>query len=125
MRLKTDIIDIVEHILEGKLDKINIEWDKKAAVCVVLASKGYPGNYEKSKIITGLDEAKEVADSFVFHAGTSVKGNNIVTSGGRVLGVTAMGDTIEKAINRAYGVVHMIKFDGMHYRSDIGQKALR
>jgi phosphoribosylamine---glycine ligase len=125
MRLKTDLVDIIEHILGGKLDKIKIEWEKKAAVCVVLASKGYPGEYEKGKEITGLDDAKTLKDAFVFHAGTSLKDGKIVASGGRVLGVTAMADTIESAINRAYSVVHMVKFDGMHYRSDIGKKALK
>jgi phosphoribosylamine---glycine ligase len=125
MRLKTDLIDIIEHILDGKLDKIAIEWEKKAAVCVVLASKGYPGDYEKGKEISGLDDAKTLKDAVIFHAGTLLKNGKIVTSGGRVLGVTAMADTIESAINRAYSVVHMVKFDGMHYRSDIGKKALR
>jgi len=125
MRLKTDIVDIIEHIIEGKLDKIKVEWDKRAAVCVVLASKGYPGEYEKGKEISGLDETKALKDAVVFHAGTSLKNGNVVTSGGRVLGVTAMADTIETAINRAYSVVHMVKFDGMHYRSDIGRKALK
>jgi phosphoribosylamine--glycine ligase len=125
MKLKTDIVDIIEHILEGKLDKIKVEWDKRAAVCVVLASKGYPGDYEKGKEISGLDDTKALKDAVVFHAGTSLKNGKVVTSGGRVLGVTAMADTIESAINRAYSVVHMVKFDGMHYRSDIGRKALK
>jgi phosphoribosylamine--glycine ligase len=125
MRLKMDIIDIIEHILEGKLDKIKVEWDKRAAVCVVLASKGYPGDYEKGTEISGLADTKALKDAVVFHAGTSIKGGKVVTSGGRVLGVTAMADTIELAINRAYSVVHMVKFDGMHYRSDIGRKALK
>lgn len=123
-RLKTDLVDIIEHVISGKLDKIKIEWDRRAAVCVVLASKGYPGDYEKGKVITGLDETKDLKDAVVFHAGTSLKDGKIVTSGGRVLGVTALADTIESAINRAYTVVHMVKFDGMHYRSDIGRKAL-
>jgi len=125
MRLRTDLIDIIEHILDGKLDKIKIEWEQKSAVCVVLASKGYPGEYEKGIEISGLDDTRTLKDAVVFHAGTSQKSGKVVTSGGRVLGVTAMADTIESAINRAYSVVHMIKFDGMHYRSDIGKKALR
>jgi phosphoribosylamine--glycine ligase len=125
MRLKTDLVDIIEHILEGRLDKIKIEWDKRAAVCVVLASKGYPGEYEKGKEISSLDETKLLKDTVVFHAGTTLKDGKVFTSGGRVLGVTAMADTIESAINRAYSVVHMVKFDGMHYRSDIGKKALK
>lgn len=125
MRLKTDLVDIIEHVLDGKLDKIKIEWDKRASVCVVLASKGYPGEYEKGKVISGLDDAKTLKDAVVFHAGTALKDGKAVTSGGRVLGVTAMADTIESAINRAYSVVHMVKFDGMHYRSDIGRRALK
>ncbi len=125
MRLKTDLVDIIEHVLDGALDKITVEWEPKAAVCVVLASKGYPGEYEKGKEISGLSEAKALKDAVVFHAGTLLKNGKIVTSGGRVLGVTAMADTIESAIDRAYSIVHMIKFDGMHYRSDIGRKALK
>jgi phosphoribosylamine--glycine ligase len=125
MRLKTDLVDIIERVLDGKLDNIAVDWEPKAAVCVVLASKGYPGEYEKGKEISGLDEAKALKDAVIFHAGTSLKNGKTVTSGGRVLGVTAMADTIESAINRVYSVVHMIKFDGMHYRSDIGRKALK
>ncbi len=125
MRLKTDLIDIIEHILDGKLDKIKIEWDERAAVCIVLASKGYPGAYGKGKEISGLFESKFVDDAVVFHAGTAMKDGKIVTSGGRVLGVTAMADTIKSAIDRAYQVVHMISFDGKHYRSDIGRKAIQ
>jgi phosphoribosylamine--glycine ligase len=125
MRLKTDLIDIIENILEGKLDKIKIEWDGRAAVCVVLSSKGYPGAYEKGKEITGLNDASSVDDAVVFHAGTALKDGKIVTSGGRVLGVTAMADTIKSAIDRAYQVVHMVSFEGKHYRSDIGRKAIQ
>jgi len=125
MRLKTDLIDIIENILEGKLDKINIEWEERAAVCVVLSSKGYPGTYVKGKEITGLNDAGTVEDSVVFHAGTAMKDGKIVTSGGRVLGVTAMSDTIKSAIDRAYQVVHLISFEGKHYRSDIGRKAIQ
>jgi len=124
-RLKTDLIDIIEKVVDGKLDSINIEWDKRPAVCIVLASKGYPGEYEKGKVITGLDETKNLKDAVIFHAGTSIRDGKVVTSGGRVLGVTALSDTIESTINRAYSVVHMVKFDGMHYRSDIGRKALK
>ena len=123
-RLKTDLVDIIEHTIDGRLDKINIEWDKRPAVCVVLASKGYPGEYEKGKVIDGLDEAAKIKDTVVFHAGTSLKNGKVITSGGRVLGVTAMSDTIGSAITKAYSAVRTIKFDGMHYRSDIGKKAL-
>ena len=125
MRLKTDIIDIIEHILEGDLNKIRIEWDKRAAVCVVLSSKGYPGTYEKGKEITGLIDAGTVKDAMVFHAGTALKDGKVVTSGGRVLGITAMAGTIKAAIDRAYQVVRLISFEGKHYRSDIGGKALQ
>jgi phosphoribosylamine---glycine ligase len=124
MRLKTDLVQIIENILSGKLDRTNIEWENKTAVCIVLASHGYPGDYEKGKLICGLDEASKVSDSYVFHAGTASKGKDIVTSGGRVLGVTGLGDTIKQAIDKAYSVVKLISFDGMHYRSDIGKKAL-
>jgi len=124
MRLKTDLVEIIEHILDGELDKIRIEWDNRPSVCVVLASKGYPGEYEKGKVILGLDEAKKIKDVVVFHAGTALKEGNVVTSGGRVLGVTSIGNDIESAIDQAYRVVHMVRFDGKHYRSDIGQKAL-
>lgn len=123
-RLKTDLIEIIDAVVDGKLDSMDIQWDRRPAVCVVLASKGYPGEYEKGKVITGLDDTKNLKDAFVSHAGTTLKDGKIVTSGGRVLGVTALSDTVESAINRVYSVVHMVKFDGMHYRSDIGRKAL-
>ncbi|MCX5749364.1 MAG: phosphoribosylamine--glycine ligase [Candidatus Saganbacteria bacterium] len=124
-RLKTDLIDIMEAIIDGHLDKIKIEWDKKAAVCIVLASGGYPGDYKKGYVIEGLDEAEKLNDVTIFHAGTSLAGCDIVTSGGRVLGVTALGISVKEAIDRAYAAVSKIKFKDMHYRKDIGKKALK
>lgn len=121
-RLETDLMDIIEAILAEKLDTIEIKWRPEASVCVVLASAGYPGSYEKGNPINGLKEA--AADAIVFHAGTAQKGSQIVTSGGRVLGVTALGPDIVTAIKNAYQAVDKINFPGMQYRKDIGKKAL-
>ncbi len=125
MRMKTDLVDVIEAALEGRLDNTEIEWDTRAAVCVVLASGGYPGSYEKGKVINGLDEVAQMEDVMVFHAGTARSGDHYVTAGGRVLGVTALGATIKDAIELAYAAVDKISWEGMHYRTDIGQKALR
>lgn len=125
LRLKSDIIPILEAVIEGHLDQVAVEWDRRAAVCVVLAAQGYPGTYEKGKIISGLEEAVKVPNTYIFHAGTALKEGKIVTNGGRVLGVTALGDNIAEAINQAYKAVEKISWDGVYYRRDIGQKALR
>ncbi len=125
MRMKTDLLDVVEAAIDERLDNVQLEWDSRAAVCVVLASDGYPGKYETGKKISGLDRVEKMKDVMVFHAGTRLENGEYVTAGGRVLGVTALGDTIEDAIKRAYKAVSEIKWDGMHYRRDIGQKALR
>lgn len=125
LRLKSDIIPILEAVIEGHLDQVAVEWDRRAAVCVVLAAQGYPGTYEKGKIISGLEEAVKVPNTYIFHAGTALKEGKIVTNGGRVLGVTALGDNIAEAINQAYKAVKKISWDGVYYRRDIGQKALR
>jgi len=107
------------------LDEIDIKWENKAAVCVVLASGGYPENYEKNIEISGLDTVTE-DEAIIFHAGTKKNENGkIVTSGGRVLVVTAISDDIKSAIDKAYKVIPKIKFDKMHYRKDIGQRALK
>ncbi|HHW03034.1 MAG TPA: phosphoribosylamine--glycine ligase [Thermoanaerobacterales bacterium] len=119
-RLKTDIVDIMEACIDGTLEKMRIEWKDEKAVCVVLASGGYPGPYEKGKVIEGLSEAED-EETVVFHAGTEVKDGKIVTSGGRVLGVTALGESVEQARLKAYSAVSRIKFEGMHYRKDIGK----
>jgi len=124
-RLDTDLVDISFAMLDGKLGEMDIKWRPKSSVCVVLASKGYPGRYEKGKVITGFDTLKNEKDVFVFHAGTAFDNGNIVTAGGRVLGITALGDDIRDARDRAYRAIEKIHFDGMHYRKDIADRALR
>ena len=123
--IETDFIDIVQAALSGSLDSLDIKCYNGAAVCVVIASGGYPGNYESGKPITGLDEANSLDGVTVFHAGTKFQNDQIATSGGRVLGVTGIGETFQEAIDRAYAGVDKIHFDGMHYRKDIGQRALK
>lgn len=125
MRLRTDLMEILEAALEGRLNEIKLDWDPRVAVCVVLASGGYPGSYETGKVIHGLEKVAEMQDVMVFHAGTAKDGDRFVTSGGRVLGVTALGNNVSKAIDLAYEAVGNISWEGMHYRRDIGQKALR
>ena len=125
MRVKSDIVPIMMAIIEERLDQCTLELDARATVCVVMASGGYPGKYGKGVPISGLDAVRRMKDVVVFHAGTAKKGNQVVTSGGRVLGVTALGDTVEKAIRRAYQAVAKIQWNKVHYRKDIGQKALR
>ncbi len=124
MRMKGDIIPILEACIKGDLAGCKIEWDNRAAVCVVMASKGYPGDYEKGKPISGLKEVSRMEDVFVFHAGTASKDGQIITNGGRVLGVTGLGKDIPRAIDRTYQAVKKISWEGVHYRADIGQKAL-
>jgi phosphoribosylamine--glycine ligase len=122
--LKSDLVEIMENVVAGTLDKITVEWYNKAAVCVVLASKGYPGDYEKGKPITGIDEAEKKGNVVVFHAGTAEKDGTFLTAGGRVLGVMGIAATIRDAIKAAYAGVENIRFDGMHYRKDIAKRAL-
>ncbi len=124
MRMKGDIVPLLEACIDGNLRVGAIDWDPRWAVCVVMASKGYPGSYEKNKVIGGLDGVMEMQDVFVFHAGTARAGGNIVTNGGRVLGVTALGGDARGAIDLAYSAVKKIDWDGVYYRSDIGRKAL-
>ena len=119
-----DWYDVLEKTVEGRLAEAELKWSKDAAVSVVIASGGYPGEYEKGKVITGLDRAEECG-AVVFHCGTAEKGGEIVTNGGRVLGVSATGSTILNAIRGAYYGVKQISFDGMFYRHDIGAKAIR
>ena len=124
MRLKSDLLEVCLAVCDGTLDRVNLQWDHRPAVCVVMASWGYPGDYEKGKKITGLEEANGIKDVVVFHAGTAVKDKDLVTNGGRVLGVTALGDTIADAKERAYQAVEKIKFDGAYFRRDIADKAI-
>ena len=125
MRLKSDLLAILHAAAIGELEKVDVEWDSRPAVCVVIASGGYPGKYEKGKVIEGLGDVKQMKDVMVFHAGTASKNGKVVTSGGRVLGVTALGGTIKEAVTRAYEAVGKIHFDGMHFRKDIARRALR
>lgn len=120
--LKTDILDILEACAVGSLSKIDIKWSDKYACCIVLASGGYPGSYNKGQIITGLDEAEILEGIVVFHAGTKLDGDKLVTNGGRVLGVTAIGQTLDEALEKAYVAVKKIHFEGMQYRTDIGRR---
>lgn len=123
--LKTDIVDIFNAILEERLDKIKIDWDNNSSVCVVMASEGYPGDYEKGKKIFGLDKIKKTNGVIVFHAGTVKKNGEYLTAGGRVLGVTGIGKNLQDAITKTYKAVKKITWEGVHYRKDIGMKGLR
>lgn len=122
-RLKTDIMDIFEAINNETLSDLDIEWDDRACTCVIMASGGYPKSYPKGIEISGLTDG-QLDGVTVYHAGTKRDGDKLVTSGGRVLGVTALGASIEDALAKSYAGVEKIKFDGAHYRKDIGQKAL-
>ncbi|RIX60521.1 phosphoribosylamine--glycine ligase [Paenibacillus nanensis] len=123
-RLKTDLVDIVLAAMNGRLGELNIEWSDEAAVCVIAASEGYPGSYPKGRAITGIAEA-EAQGALVFHAGTALKDGELVTSGGRVLGIVGRGRDIAEARARAYEAVSVIHFEGMQNRTDIAAKALR
>ncbi len=125
MRLNSDLFDAMKATAEGKLKNTPLSWKDDASVCVVLSSKGYPGSYEKGKIIKGLDTLKGQNDLMVFHAGTKNQNDEFVTSGGRVLGVTALGKDIITAKNNAYKAIDKIHFDGMQYRKDIADKAIK
>ncbi len=124
-RLETDLMEIFVAIHENKLNEITINWNPEYAVSVVLASGGYPGEYEKGIEIQGLEDASKMDKVMVFHAGTKFENNRFYTTGGRVLNVTALGKSIETAQDRAYAAVRKIYFDKMHYRKDIGSKALK
>ena len=125
--LKTDLVEIMEGVIAGRLNGVNIEWHDKSAVCVILASGGYPGSYSKGKTITGIEETAKLPDTFIFHAGTARDGaaGAFLTDGGRVLGVTGTGGSISAAAAAAYRGVDMICFEGMHFRRDIAGKALK
>jgi phosphoribosylamine--glycine ligase len=122
MRLKSDFLTLVEHAVDGTLDTVEAEWDRRAALGVVLAAKDYPEAPRKGDEITGL--AKDEGDVHVFHAGTAEEGGKVVTNGGRVLCVTALGDKVQMAAERAYAVADRIKFAGMQFRRDIGHRAI-
>jgi phosphoribosylamine---glycine ligase len=124
-RLESDLLEVLDATAKGRLKEVSVRWNDRAVVCVVLASGGYPGVYSKGKEIKGLDMAGEVSDTLVFHAGTASHNGKIVSSGGRVLGVTAVGSSLEAAIMQAYEGVNKIHFDGVYCRRDIGVKGLR
>ncbi|GAG87990.1 unnamed protein product, partial [marine sediment metagenome] len=124
VRLKSDLLAALLAVCRGELDKVDLEWDPRPAVCVVMSSGGYPGTYEKGKAIEGIDQADKLEDTVVFQAGTALLDGELVTSGGRVLGVTALGDDITQAKARAYEAVSKINFQGAYYRRDISDKAL-
>jgi phosphoribosylamine--glycine ligase len=123
MRLKTDLADLVEAAIAGRLDKVEADWDRRFALGVVLAAEGYPDNPRKGDPITGLPAAS-TESAHVFHAGTAEQDGKVVTAGGRVLCVTALGDNVRQAQKRAYDVADGIHFDGRQYRRDIGHRAL-
>ncbi len=125
MRLDSDLIDAMEASIDGRASDGNFKWSSDAAVCVVLASGGYPGTYENGKKILGLEEAGAVEGVEVFHAGTTKRDGGFYTAGGRVLGVTARGADLDVALRRAYEAVGKIGFEGMHYRKDIGARAVK
>lgn len=120
-RLDTDLVDICQAVIDEKLSDIDIKWKKGAAACVVIASGGYPVAYEKGKEISGLDENGQVEGAIVYHAGTKYENGKFYTNGGRVLGVTAVADDLDSALEKAYGAVSKISFEDMHYRTDIGR----
>lgn len=125
-RLEGDLVNIMLAVAEGRPEDIVLSWSDKWAVSVVLASEGYPGSYEKGKVILGLEEAQDLDGIIVFHAGTALNPDGeLITAGGRVLNVVALGDTFEEARNRAYEACELIKFEGVQYRSDIGRRALQ
>ena len=132
MRLKTDLIDLLDAVVDERLDQVRIEWDPRPAVTVVMASEGYPGPYERDRVINNLEEAERMPDVKVFHAGTAIRSDpihgretRIVTDGGRVLNVTALGATLAEAQTRAYEAVRAIRFTGAWYRRDIADQAIR
>ena len=123
-RLESDLVQHILDILDGKIDSVKPVWSEKWAIGVVMASKGYPGKYEKGFEITGIEDAEKDPDIVVFHAGTDIKDGKLITAGGRVLTVTAVGDTLKEAKEKAYKAVEKIHFEGAHYRRDIGDKGI-
>jgi len=123
-RLENDLVELLDASVSESLAKVELKWSPMSSVCVVMASGGYPGSYPKGKVITGLYEAAKLPNTKVFHAGTAKSGNEIITNGGRVLGVTAWAKDLKSAQAVAYAVVEKIHFDGAHFRRDIAAKAL-
>lgn len=124
VRMEGDLLEAMLACLDGRLPELSLRWDPRPAVCVVMASKGYPGPYEKGKVIRGIEEAERLQDVWVFHAGTKGEDGRLLTAGGRVLGVTAKGRDLREAIARVYEAVEKIHWEGVQYRRDIGRKGL-
>jgi phosphoribosylamine---glycine ligase len=124
LRLKSDLVQLMDACIDGRLNEVRVEWDERAAACVVLAAAGYPGTYEKGKVIRGLEALRAWQNGVVFHGGTAQRDDAVVTNGGRVLGVTALGTTVRDAVIEAYRAVEQLHWDGIHYRRDIGYHAL-
>jgi phosphoribosylamine--glycine ligase len=124
-RLRSDIVELIEASIDDEIDMVSLDWDERPCVSVVLSSGGYPGDYETGFEIEGLDALDKAKDIYVFHAGTKIADGKTTTSGGRVLNVTALGSDIKDAIDRCYNAVNLIEFEGMHFRRDIGHRALR
>jgi phosphoribosylamine--glycine ligase len=123
MRLQSDLVELCNAALDGRLDQVTAQWDPRAAMGVVLAAGGYPGSYDKGQVISGLDDA-DTADSKVFHAGTANQDGNIVTAGGRVLCATALGNSVSEAQQKAYAQASKLHWEGAFYRNDIGYRAI-
>jgi phosphoribosylamine--glycine ligase len=117
-------MDLLEASVDGKLDEVELEWDPRHAMCVVMAAGGYPGAYEKGRKISGLASVADRDDVIVYHAGTALEGGDLVTSGGRVLGVTGLGENLKAARDTAYAAVEKISWPDVQYRKDIGHRAL-
>ncbi len=124
IKMRSDLVPVLEAVIDERLEGMEIDWDERAAVCVVMASQGYPGGYEKGKEISGLEEAGKMKDVVVFHAGTAQREGKFYTNGGRVLGVTGLGEGIKESIEQTYQAVELIGWEGAYYRRDIGKKAL-
>jgi phosphoribosylamine--glycine ligase len=123
--MESDLFELLLAASEGRLKEVTPAWSESASVCVVLSSEGYPGGYESGRAIKGLDAVEEMEGVVVFHAGTALKDSAVVTSGGRVLGVTGIGADIQEAIEKTYAAVEKISWEGAYYRRDIGKKALK
>jgi phosphoribosylamine--glycine ligase len=125
IKIKSDLVPVLEAVIDERLKGMKVDWDERAAVCVVMASQGYPGSYEKGKEISGLEKVEQMEDVVVFHAGTVKREGRFYTNGGRVLGVTGLGKGIKESIERTYQAVELIHWEGAYFRRDIGKKALR
>jgi phosphoribosylamine--glycine ligase len=125
VRLESDLVDAIEACIDGRLSETELRWAPGASACVIASSAGYPGSYKTGLPISGLNDAGRAADVEVFHSGTAEVGGQIVTNGGRVLGVTARGDSLKEALSRAYEAMGQIQFEGIYYRRDIGHRALK